>query len=991
MAQGSARVTATEIDLSGPTTTQPTGVPAGVIGTAVKGPAFIPVTVGNISDFYDKFGKTDGKKFGPLAVSAWLGEGAGSATFIRTLGAGDGRQRNADGSVTNAGFVVGEQLPSLDDGGYEGNPYANTFGSKGRTYFLGAFMSESVGSTVFSSAGLQSDGDDTAAVIVRGVLMAASGVVLKLSSSFSTDTSDAPASGLVAVEGAANLRGKIIGDVDLSGGKQAFVMLLNGHKGTDSRYPNAVTASFDVRSPAYFANKLNTDPYKLQEAGHCLYAHWDIHPSVAAVTGSALTDDKDGDKRPFAFLTSGSLERDVGSATVPNYETFEDRFSNAKSPWIISQRFGGKPVDLFRFHAIDAGAGVSHNYKVSIENITPSSDPTNKYGTFDVVVRDFLDSDKNVRVINQFRSLSLDPRSDKYISKEIGDVNVFFDFDRDERAQKIVIEGNYPAQSNYIRVEVNPDIELGMVEATALPVGFRGIDHLVTSGSAPLASAAEGVAGISAAVLKNAVTPPLPFRETMTLGEGDRTAVSSMLYWGVQFEHVTNLDNQNVSSLRNKSILSFAKYFPGFSANTAHFATGSNPGQEDTDQFGILDSDRFCNNLFTLENVKVVTSSAGLADDQAWKEATYVRNGNVSANDGAKTRAFKVEDLTVSANRKFAKFTTIMQGGFDGVNLFDRDSAEMNNVAVAADMAWSDRGRENGNCARAYTKALEIMKNVVNVDLQLLVMPGIREEYVTTLAAESVRDRFDALYLMDLVEKDNFNNDIKYATEKPHVGNTIMNFKNRALDNSFAAAYFPDVTMQDPNTRTNLVVPPSVVVLGAMALNDRLGHPWFAPAGFTRGAIGNRAIEAKVRLNQADMDALYDASINPIAAFDGSGGPVVWGQKTLQAAASALDRVNVRRLLIEIRRQVRDIAQTILFEPNRAATLARFTAAVTPRLQRIQAQAGLERFRVIVDSSTTTQQDIENNTVRGKIFVQPTKSVEFVSLDFVVANGLQAE
>jgi phage tail sheath protein FI len=244
---------------------------------------------------------------------------------------------------------------------------------------------------------------------------------------------------------------------------------------------------------------------------------------------------------------------------------------------------------------------------------------------------------------------------------------------------------------------------------------------------------------------------------------------------------------------------------------------------------------------------------------------------------------------------------------------------------------------------------------------------------------------------MDIVEKDNLNNDIKYTTERPHVSNTVTNFKNRALDNNFAAAYFPDVTMQDPNTRTNLVVPPSVVVLGAMALNDRLGHPWFAPAGFTRGAIGNRAIEAKVRLNQADMDVLYDANINPIAAFDGSGGPVVWGQKTLQTAASALDRVNVRRLLIEIRRQVRDIAQTILFEPNRAATLARFTAAVTPRLQRIQAQAGLERFRVIVDSSTTTQQDIENNTVRGKIFVQPTKSIEFVSLDFVVANGLQAE
>jgi phage tail sheath protein FI len=144
------------------------------------------------------------------------------------------------------------------------------------------------------------------------------------------------------------------------------------------------------------------------------------------------------------------------------------------------------------------------------------------------------------------------------------------------------------------------------------------------------------------------------------------------------------------------------------------------------------------------------------------------------------------------------------------------------------------------------------------------------------------------------------------------------------------------------------------------------------------------------------MDSLYNVSINPIVAFPGAvtsgtnprGGIVVWGQKTLQVAASALDRVNVRRLLIDIRRQVRDIAQTILFEPNREATLARFSAAVTPRLQRIQALSGLERFKVVIDSSTTTQDDIQNNTIRGKIFVQPTKSIEFVSLDFVVANNL---
>jgi phage tail sheath protein FI len=251
---------------------------------------------------------------------------------------------------------------------------------------------------------------------------------------------------------------------------------------------------------------------------------------------------------------------------------------------------------------------------------------------------------------------------------------------------------------------------------------------------------------------------------------------------------------------------------------------------------------------------------------------------------------------------------------------------------------------------------------------------------------------------MDIEQKDQLNANVVSDSQLPSVTLTLNNFSDRFLDSSFAAAYFPDAVMPDPNTGTNVIVPPSVVVLGALALNDRLGHPWFAPAGFTRGAL-QTTLEARVQLSKTNMDALYDVSINPLVAFPGNatsgtnpkGGVVVWGQKTLQAAASALDRVNVRRLLIDIRRQVREIANTIIFEPNRETTLAKFSAAVTPRLQRVQALAGLERFRVIIDSSTTTQQDIENNTIRGKIFVQPTKTIEFVSLDFVVTNNINQQ
>ena len=195
----------------------------------------------------------------------------------------------------------------------------------------------------------------------------------------------------------------------------------------------------------------------------------------------------------------------------------------------------------------------------------------------------------------------------------------------------------------------------------------------------------------------------------------------------------------------------------------------------------------------------------------------------------------------------------------------------------------------------------------------------------------------------------------------------------------------------DPSTGTNVKCPPSVAVLGAIGLNDRLKFPWFAPAGYSRGVL-NSTVEINTKLNRSNLDDMYDARINPLTTLPGESGsnfskPVIFGQKTLQAAASPLDRINVRRLLINIRRRVRAAALNILFEPNRASTLAAFSQAVNPILQDVQANQGVDRFKVVIDATTTTQADVENNTIRGKIFLQPTRSVEFVSLDFVVSNA----
>jgi len=310
----------------------------------------------------------------------------------------------------------------------------------------------------------------------------------------------------------------------------------------------------------------------------------------------------------------------------------------------------------------------------------------------------------------------------------------------------------------------------------------------------------------------------------------------------------------------------------------------------------------------------------------------------------------------------------------------------MVNAAVLREISDStSQGGKSGPTVSAYRKAVDIMGSKSDVEIKIMTIPGIRHSAVTDYAIDAVENRFDSMLIMDIEERDNLNTVITSSAQKPHVANTVNSFRNRGLDTSFAAAYFPDVVVEDPTTLTNVTVPPSVTVLGAFSLNDSIGFPWFAPAGFARGALSSVKMAA-VNLNRENLDDLYDVDINPLTSFPGTG-VMVFGQKTLLQNQSALDRVNVRRLLIAVRRQIRKVANTLLFEPNRQETLDKFNALVNPIMQGIQEKSGVDRYKVVIDATTTTQADIENNTLRGKIFLQPTRTAEFVALDFVVTNA----
>jgi phage tail sheath protein FI len=251
---------------------------------------------------------------------------------------------------------------------------------------------------------------------------------------------------------------------------------------------------------------------------------------------------------------------------------------------------------------------------------------------------------------------------------------------------------------------------------------------------------------------------------------------------------------------------------------------------------------------------------------------------------------------------------------------------------------------------------------------------------------KKVRDYGLAYYVMDIPSYDysalRLYDD---STSRPDVAKTASAVDSRGLDNNYVGAYYPNVFIDDTTNRRRVKVPASVAAMGALAFNDRVAYPWFAPAGFNRASL-DFVTNVEVRLNVNDRDVLYDSRINPIATFPRLGF-VIYGQKTMQVAKSALDRVNVRRLLLEVKRIIIGIANNMVFEQNTAAVRNKFVADCVLQLGLIQAQAGVEAFQVICNETNNSQEDADLNKVNGRVVVVPTRVVEFIALDFIITNN----
>ena len=312
-------------------------------------------------------------------------------------------------------------------------------------------------------------------------------------------------------------------------------------------------------------------------------------------------------------------------------------------------------------------------------------------------------------------------------------------------------------------------------------------------------------------------------------------------------------------------------------------------------------------------------------------------------------------------------------GSFGGAvgNLFTNGSTAFYNQITSATPANNVQGIPSAS----YNNMIALMANSDDYRFNVLLAPGLFNNLQTsqcTSIINNTQNRGDNIFVLDLVAYDGT---ISTATSQAASRNT-----------SYAASYWPWVQTQDPDSGQNVWVPASTMIGGVYAYNDTVAEPWFAPAGINRGGLST-VIRAAQKLSQSNRDTLYTGKVNPIATFPGTG-VVVYGQKTLQTASSALDRVNVRRLLIALKSYISQVAQNLVFEQNSIATRNQFLSQVNPYLESVQQRQGLYAFRVIMDDSNNTPDVIDRNELIGQIYIQPTKTAEFIYLDFnIVPTG----
>ena len=567
-------------------------------------------------------------------------------------------------------------------------------------------------------------------------------------------------------------------------------------------------------------------------------------------------------------------------------------YDTPMSPTVVSEVRGGKVLDLFNIITISDGDAANNEVKISIQNINIDN------GEFDLIVRDFYDSDSNQVVLDKFSRCSMNPDVPGYVALKVG-----------------TSDGQYPLLSKYIMLNIDPN-----APSDAIPAGFRGFVRNSAFGSG---------------------------------NDEDSHKLGSVLY------------------------------------KTKYFTAGDTMYYDNTGTPVTSSGDKVRNVTLGLSSSNGFNYDADLFSYKGWRSAGQTFGFHLSVNATGITQTgttylttpYDLEGqsgtgnmLLTSANRKF---TFAVCGGFDGWDIY-RQTRTYGDAYILGKKTYTYGNTNNGGVFNptvgnsdyySYNDGIQTFANPEAIDINVFATPGINffdHSSLTNQAIEMIEvDRADSLYIIS-------------SPNESTADGVIGDIMDQEYDSNYSATYWPWIQIKDVDNATQLYIPPTGEVLKNIALTDNIAYPWYSTAGYSRGLVNS--IKAVKKLTADERDELYKNRINPIATFSDTG-TIIWGNKTLQVRESALDRINVRRLLLRARKLISAVCVRLLFEQNDDQIRQEFLRLVNPILEAIKKERGLTDFRVTVSNDPA---DIDANTLRGKIFIKPTRSLEFIDVEFVI-------
>ena len=620
-----------------------------------------------------------------------------------------------------------------------------------------------------------------------------------------------------------------------------------------------------------------------------------------------------------------------------DFNNYKEAYRYASTPWIVSEMKGSAEnvelTKLFRFHTISDGSASNTEVKVSLANIDPEN------GTFDVLVRNFYDTDSAPVVLERYTQCNLIPGSSNYIAYKIGSTNE-----------------DYETRSNYITVEVNETDKTKL----SVPAGFLGYPVRCFDGA---------MVNIGDEKQPKVQSPYFQYN----------TNVDEEIRINKQYFGISDLTGIDEDILRYKGVEAYNELSEGLSP-CFHLDSRILEKREKSEKLQ-----------------QTVTVDGIVYDNWVTVDKSNVTDYGIEPRLGNEDTMFG----TIYEDKRYRKFTVAFYGGWDGWDYFrdqrsnddsftynkyrgslNRISGEGVSFSVIRDPeAYGFDNKAITSDYYAYLYGIRQFANPKSIDINVFATPGIDYVNNKSLVEEAIEmietERADSVYVITTPDKPSGAGDGVAEMYTPY--DAVANLEDSEIDSNYACTYYPWVKYFDQDNSQYIYLPVTKDIVRNFAMTDNTTYPWFAAAGWNRGSV--YGVKSKRNLKLAEQDTLYDGRINFINSFPDEG-MKLWGDKNLQERESQMNRISKRRLLVHIRKLLAVACVGLLFDPNDNSTVKTFKSAVEPILQDIVKKRGLTDFRIEVDDSQEARDRLE---LPAKIYLKLLPSLEYITIDFTIS------